>query len=688
MTRRPLQLVVIVALLLCGPARAVDRQRVAVLELQGPLASDIQALLTDTVRKTAVDLLPADSYLVLSRENLAAILGDMGIDANCVEGECEVETGRNLGAAFVASGAVVELDGVLLATLKLFATADGAILASEEARAGRALELIDALKPAASRLFAAGLAVAQPVDGRIGEVGKSVDLGGGRRAVVSFESIPPGAVVLVDGGLVCPSTPCTREVGVGPRRVEMQLEQHRAAELSFDPARRTSVSLELSPRFATLTVRREPRGLAFTIDGERPEGEGPFRVAPGTHEVVAADRCFLAQGERVTLEEGGSRTVSLRPETRNAGLAVSVADPDGNALAAAVTVDGEARGTSPLRVEVPLCSQTIAVSFAGSETLRQGLALVEGEVAEVRAVLGTGGQPGATSHPAASAGRRDRPQFPVYTTKTHSRRLHGTRGFKVRQVDERIVLDGRKRTAVLGIEVQSPPGEAARETQLEIASSVGRISLVQWNEHTSLFEVELELPSKSFPRLALLSIWDAGDAVNTTSFAALKLWGAVSYPVETRRPGVKIGLAVRGRSYGPVTADASGRASVPIEVAPGESHAQATLIEASGARSNQRLDLQTPPFSRIVLGPARWQDGHVEVVVFARDPTGDAASVETPRVEVDGCSNSGLAVDDNAAGTWEIVCPASSLAAEGGTVRAWLPGLERHAVEAVIEVAP
>ena len=679
-------LAVLLALLLCASASAADRQRLAVLELRGPLSPDIQAFLTDAVRKTAVDVVPAESYLVLSRENLAAILTDMGLDADCVEGECEVETGRNIGAAYVASGAVVELDGTLLATLKIFATQDGALLASEQARAGSALELIDQLKPAATRLFSTGLVLERQVDGRIGEVGRSVDLGGAQRAVVAFESIPKGAVVLVDGALVCASTPCSREVAVGQRRVEMQLEQHRAVQQTFDPSRRASLSLELAPRFATLTIETEPKGLAFTIDGEMPTGDGPVRLAPGAHEILAADRCFLAQGERVTLEEGATRTVRLQPEARRAGLAVSAADGEGNALAASVTVDGVSKGTTPMRVEVPLCSEFVEV-VDGPRRDGHALSLVEGRVSEVKAVLHRR-KARSPRHPwGTSSGQDEHPRHPVATTKMRSVRLGWDRRFEVFQFDERIVLDGKKRTAMLAIEVPSTAYDRAADTPLRVTSSVGRITRVRWNARISMFEAELELPKTPFPQLALLAIWDERDAVDSTSFAAVKLWAGVDYPVATRRPGVEIELEIGGRGYGPVAADGSGRASIPIQVAPGESVAHATLTDSSGASSRLSIDLQTPPSARVAFGPARWTEGYLQVALMVVDPTGNAPAAENPQIEVPGCSSPFVSRHPDKP-NGEISCSAAQVPAEGATVRAWLPGEEKHAAEAVVEVVP
>lgn len=50
-------------------------------------------------------------YAVMTRESMAMILKDMGLDAQCQEGECEVETARNIGADLVVSGELVRIQG-------------------------------------------------------------------------------------------------------------------------------------------------------------------------------------------------------------------------------------------------------------------------------------------------------------------------------------------------------------------------------------------------------------------------------------------------------------------------------------------------------------------------------------------------------------------------------------------------
>jgi len=57
----------------------------------------------------------------MTRENMMVLLKDMG-KKDCSEGDCEVETARNIGADFVVSGSVVRIDAAFVVTLKLHET--------------------------------------------------------------------------------------------------------------------------------------------------------------------------------------------------------------------------------------------------------------------------------------------------------------------------------------------------------------------------------------------------------------------------------------------------------------------------------------------------------------------------------------------------------------------------------------
>ncbi len=91
---------------------------------------------------------------VISRENMLVLLQAQGKDLSECEGECEVETGRRIGADYVVSGELLRVGDSLKASLRLHETRGGALLAAATA-AGITPEDLDAnLAVAMRRLLA------------------------------------------------------------------------------------------------------------------------------------------------------------------------------------------------------------------------------------------------------------------------------------------------------------------------------------------------------------------------------------------------------------------------------------------------------------------------------------------------------------------------------------------------------
>src|SRR3954468_10282652 len=92
---------------------------------------------------------------VISRENMLVLLQAQGKQLADCEGECEVETGRRIGADLVVSGDLLRVGDSLKASLRLHDTRSGTLLAAATA-AGISAEDLDAhLAPAMRQLFAA-----------------------------------------------------------------------------------------------------------------------------------------------------------------------------------------------------------------------------------------------------------------------------------------------------------------------------------------------------------------------------------------------------------------------------------------------------------------------------------------------------------------------------------------------------
>ncbi len=142
--------------LVAGPAAAEEtKPRIAVLELQGNLPRGQLQVLSDKVRSGVLAGLKGRDFVVMSRENMAMLLKDMGLDCEKVQGECEVETGRNIGAAYVVSGSIQDVgSGLMLASLKIHDTKSGALLATGDVRGKEVIELIDKLPGESAQIMA------------------------------------------------------------------------------------------------------------------------------------------------------------------------------------------------------------------------------------------------------------------------------------------------------------------------------------------------------------------------------------------------------------------------------------------------------------------------------------------------------------------------------------------------------
>jgi formylglycine-generating enzyme required for sulfatase activity len=138
-----------------GTAGAQSDPRIAVLELKGKLTRGHLSVMSDKVRSGVLLAMQGKDYVVMSRENMAVLLKDMGLDCDSVEGECEVETGRNIGAAYVVSGAVEDVGGgLLLVSLKVHDTASGALKATGDVRGTEVIQLIDKLPGTVAQVMA------------------------------------------------------------------------------------------------------------------------------------------------------------------------------------------------------------------------------------------------------------------------------------------------------------------------------------------------------------------------------------------------------------------------------------------------------------------------------------------------------------------------------------------------------
>lgn len=125
--------------------------------------------------------------------------------------------------------------------------------------------------------------------------------------------------------------------------------------------------------------------------------------------------------------------------------------------------------------------------------------------------------------------------------------------------------------------------------------------------------------SVKYPHIALLTVVDRRDPAHTYGGMAVAMVGKADYPV-TVAPNARVILKVGGREFGPIAADAQGRAMVPIVVPPGTTGASRVQIAPDGTVTEDAFDLRIPETRRIALFPAATSipsDGRLQVPVRA-----------------------------------------------------------------------
>jgi len=151
---RPIALALLL-LALVAPGRAQSSERLAVLEFtsDGSVTDSQLSFIADRVRGEALRVLGSEHWKVMTRENMLVLLGANVEQLESCIGECEVETGRLLGAHRVVAGSAMIFGTRYTVMLKLYETDGGELLATQELTAADLDELWDRLPQTCEALF-------------------------------------------------------------------------------------------------------------------------------------------------------------------------------------------------------------------------------------------------------------------------------------------------------------------------------------------------------------------------------------------------------------------------------------------------------------------------------------------------------------------------------------------------------
>ncbi len=131
-----------------------EPRSIAVLEFKNKLVNEQldTSYLTDQVRGAALGA--GTPLRVITRENLLALLAATGKDLSNCEGECEVETGRRIGADLVISGELLKFGSSYKVDMRLHDTKEASLLSAATASGATVDELDRNLAAAVQKLLA------------------------------------------------------------------------------------------------------------------------------------------------------------------------------------------------------------------------------------------------------------------------------------------------------------------------------------------------------------------------------------------------------------------------------------------------------------------------------------------------------------------------------------------------------
>ena len=189
---------------------------------------------------------------------------------------------------------------------------------------------------------------------------------------------------------------------------------------------------------------------------------------------------------------------------------------------------------------------------------------------------------------------------------------------------------GQDRTATLSFNLAGGDRQSLAGVDLVLTASSGTIENLTnlgGGQFTALFTA----PSVNYPHVAMITAADKRDPSRTFGSVAIPMWGKVDFPVAVA-PNARVLIKMADQQFGPIQADAQGRARVPLLVPPGAQAAEKISIGADGKSTSEPLDLKVPEARRIALVPTATLPGDsrlqvpVHAVVFTVDGKPDTAA--------------------------------------------------------------
>ena len=342
-------------------------ETVAMPDVKEKVSLSDRQFLTNVLREQAVQELPVEqNFTIMTRENINAMLPPGKSIEDC-EGNCLVETGRNIAADYVCQVHVGSFDGALTLSAELYETAANKLIASFNGQGASVKELLDIIKEKSPNFFrkvksSSGFSGV----GGISEVGGAGEFSfaGKRKFIIEIISTPADAVPTIDGKAIpkCLSTPCRVQVDEGSHRFIASKERYDDAEMVVDINRNNQlVELKLEPNYGWLEIKPvlndvllNKGNLNVTVD-DSSVTERKILLDPGIHRVRVTHPCYDPAEFNVSIVKQKTEIFNKKMVRGKGGLELN-AEYEGEPQALTLVIDGEEYGITPYAGKVPLCA--------------------------------------------------------------------------------------------------------------------------------------------------------------------------------------------------------------------------------------------------------------------------------------------------------------------------------------------
>ena len=342
-------------------------ETVAMPDVKEKVSLSDRQFLTNVLREQAVQELPVEqNFTIMTRENINAMLPPGKSIEDC-EGNCMVETGRNIAADYVCQMHLGSFDGAFSLSAELYETAANKLIASFNGQGASVKELLEIIKEKSPNFFrkvksSSGFAGV----GGISEVGGSGDFSfaGKKKFIVEITSTPTEAVPTIDGKAIpkCLSTPCKVQLEEGSHRFVASKEHYDDAETVVEINKNNQiVDLKLEPNFGWLVVNPVLAGpaatkgkLNVTVDAFRMQ-DSIIELETGVHKIRLTHPCYDPIEFKVAIAKQQTEIFDKEMVRGKGGLELN-AEYRGEPQAVTVVIDGVEYGSTPYTGEVPLCA--------------------------------------------------------------------------------------------------------------------------------------------------------------------------------------------------------------------------------------------------------------------------------------------------------------------------------------------